>query len=266
MKANDLLTHFLSIAPWVDPNDTVDKIIIGDPNKELSKILVAWQASLAVVQYAIDGDYDAIITHEPTFYFHSDELLQVENLPDDSARKKMALKKKLLIEDAGLVIIRNHDVWDRFPSYGILSAWAKQLGMPDTPQVNGGVQNMYTIAPIKILEYAAKVADRLEIDPRQIQVFGNHNKIISHVGIGAGCYCDIDFFAEMGCNALIVCDDGTSHWSELALTNDMDLPVIRVFHATSEEYGISLMAEYLQKLFNSIRVDYLPFDTKASFL
>jgi len=36
------------------------------------------------VKMAINGNFDAIITHEPTFYMHRDELENLNNLEDGS--------------------------------------------------------------------------------------------------------------------------------------------------------------------------------------
>ena len=131
MKAKDLLAYFLGMAHWVDTDTTVDKIIAGDPEKEISKVLVVWQSTLEAINHAIKNGYDAVMTHEPTFYCHENEVEYVNSLPADSATKQMALRKKRVIEDAKLVILRNHDVWDRFPDCGIPSAWARQLGRED---------------------------------------------------------------------------------------------------------------------------------------
>ena len=38
MKAKDLLEHFLSRADWVDRSNTVDRIIAGNPDKEVEQI------------------------------------------------------------------------------------------------------------------------------------------------------------------------------------------------------------------------------------
>ena len=44
MTASDLLKHFSSLAPWLDET-TVDRIIIGDPEVEVSRVLVTWMST-----------------------------------------------------------------------------------------------------------------------------------------------------------------------------------------------------------------------------
>jgi putative NIF3 family GTP cyclohydrolase 1 type 2 len=269
MKAKDLLNHFLDKATWVDKNNTEDQIIVGDPEKEIKKLMVVWQASMSAVIKAVEGGFDAIMANEPTFYFHIDELKNVAQLPDDSDVKKTALKKKKLIDDAGLVVIRNHDVWCKFPVYGGPNSWARQLGFPvgsAERTVNNGYQSVYPIEPVTALDFANRMKDKMGADPRQIQIFGNRNKKISRVGLGTGCACGVEFFNELNCDLIVVCDDSGSYWRDISLAVDMDLPVIRVFHSASEDYGILLMKEYMDEHFPDIQTEYLPFDTGVSFI
>ena len=74
MKAKEINEFFLSKAHWIDRDTTLDKIIIGDENKEVKKILVSWMSTLSCVEYAIENGFDMIITHECTFWIHENEL------------------------------------------------------------------------------------------------------------------------------------------------------------------------------------------------
>jgi hypothetical protein len=40
MRVTDILEHFLTRANWVDPEKTVDRVIVGDPNKDVDRCLV----------------------------------------------------------------------------------------------------------------------------------------------------------------------------------------------------------------------------------
>ena len=125
---------------------------------------------------------------------------------------------------------------------------------------------MYKIPSTRVCDFATHISQATKANPCEIQIFGDKNRQITKVGIGTGCICEIDSFMEMGCELFIMCDDGASFWSEIAVANDMDIPVIRVFHATSEEYGIQLLAEYMQQQFDNIQTDFCAFDTGVSFL
>ena len=241
MQAREILDHFLSKADWVDPEKTVDRIICGDPEKDVRTAGVTWISSFAAVRAAVEHGVDALITHEPTFWKHMNEHEAMD--ASDIAREK-----KKCIDDAGLVIIRNHDVWDRFPDVGIPWSWARFLGLPGPPVGFGNrdYQHRYDIDPVTLDELAALVAERTAaIGEPMVQVKGDGAQTVSHVGIGTGCCGAIPEYVAMGCDVSIVCDDGSSYWSSIQQAEDMEHPVIRVSHGTSEEPGMVALTEYI---------------------
>lgn len=254
MKAIDLLHHFLSSADWVDPETTVDRIIIGDPQKELHKVLVTWITGWRAVRRAAAEGCDAIVTHEPTFYVHRDEL---DNMPADP----VAQAKKAFLEKKGVVVLRCHDVWDRMPDIGIPWAWARHLGLGNRPAGVGaaGYQHRYDIPPVALDTLARRVAERTALlgEPA-VQVLGDGSRQVAKVGIGTGCCCRVSVFQEMGCEVSIVCDDGTTYWSNLQLADDADHSVIRVNHGTSEEPGMVTLARYIDEHVPGVSATHLP--------
>ena len=119
MKVKELLSHFQEQSrDWVNPEKTVDRVIIGDPEKDVSSVLVTWMSTFYAVKRAVEKGVDLLITHEPTFFEHFDETEKVDQF-------RIGTEKKKFIEDNGLVILRNHDCWDRMPDVGIPWAWAQ---------------------------------------------------------------------------------------------------------------------------------------------
>lgn len=49
MKAIEILEHFLSRAPWVDRETTVDRIIAGDGELDFDRCMVTWMPSFEVL-------------------------------------------------------------------------------------------------------------------------------------------------------------------------------------------------------------------------
>lgn len=94
MKAVEIRNHFLSVADWVAPEKTVDQFILGDPQKEVKTTLVTWISNFSAVRTAVEGRFDMLITHEPTFWEHSNEEENMES-------SETALKKKKFIEQSG---------------------------------------------------------------------------------------------------------------------------------------------------------------------
>jgi putative NIF3 family GTP cyclohydrolase 1 type 2 len=256
MKAIDILEHFLSRAPWIDRERTVDRVIIGDPDKEVARVLVTWMPSLAAVQAAADDRYDMLMCHEPTFYDHLDH----RDAPERAAETEVGARKKDLIEEAGLVVMRNHDCWDRWPGIGIPFAWADFLGFGREPIAKAGRDYMhrYDIEPVSVHELARRIASRTAaIGEPFVQVVGNGDLVVSRVGVGTGCASDPRVFRSMGCDVSIVSDDGTAYWREIQQADDEGHPVIRVHHGTSEEPGMVTLTGCLNEHL-PVSADHLP--------
>ncbi len=162
MKADDIRRHFLSIADWVDPEVTVDRIIVGDPDAKVDRALVSWIASFHAVEEAVARGCQMVITHEPTFWVHANELPSVEQWDPDSVMYAAAERKRRYIEEHGLVVLRVHDAWDAWPEIGIPWAWARHLGLGEEPAAlgEGAYQQRYDIEPVPLDELARRVASR----------------------------------------------------------------------------------------------------------
>ena len=253
MKASEIREHFVSQADWVDPQKTVDRIIVGDPDKEIRRVLVTWISSFQAVRTAVQRGVDMLVTHEPTFWVHAGEL---ETMADGDIEKV----KKQFIEQSGLVILRIHDVWDRMPQVGIPWAWARFLGLGTEPVAVGahGYQHRYDIPPVTLDELAARVAAKTAtIGEPFVQVVGDGTCQVSRVGIGTGCGCNIRGYQDMGCDVSVVCDDGSCYWSNIQRAADGDHPIIRVNHGTSEEPGMVTLTTYINQHLPGIEAQHL---------
>lgn len=252
MNAKDILEHFLSFAKWVDRKTTVDRIIVGDSGTEFKRCLVSWMPSFMVLRHMVEQDIHLLVCHEPTFWNHLD------NHPIDDA----GIRKKLdFIQEHELVILRNHDCWDRWPDVGIPWAWAGFLGLGSKPEAIGadGYQHCYDIDPAPLEAFAHVVAEKCAIlgEPL-VQVTGDPSQMVSRIGIGTGCGCDIPIFQQMGCDCSIVCDDGSVYWEGIQRAEDCGHPVIRVNHGTSEEPGMVTLTEYMNSHFEGLRAEHFP--------
>jgi len=254
MNARGIREHFLARCDWVEEAGTVDRVIAGDPGREAKSAVVTWIASFDACRQAARKKADLLVTHEPTFWKHANEMEQVER--DAFAREKLRF-----IEEAGLTILRIHDSWDRFPDIGIPFAWAEFLGLQGPPARVGPsrYQHRYDIEPVKAGEFARRVAERTAgIGEPMVQFIGDAGKIVSRIGIGTGCCCSPLVYEEMGCDLYVVCDDGSSYWRYIQRSVDAGAPVVRVHHGTSEEPGMVTLARYLSGQFPGVRFEHLP--------
>ena len=261
MKACEIRDHFLSVGDWVDAETTVDRIIVGDPQTDVSRLLVTWISSFSAVREAVRRGCQMLITHEPTFWVHANEVQTIEGWDPASLRGELAVRKRRFIEENDLVILRVHDAWDRMPEIGIPWAWARHLGLGEAPTAISECryQHRYDIAPVRLDDFARRVAARTaDLGEPAVQVTGAPDRRVSRVGIGTGCACDIETFQQMGCDVSIVCDDGTRYWGEIQLAADGEHPVIRVNHGTSEEPGMATLTAYVNEKLPGVSAEHLP--------
>lgn len=261
MKASQILEAFLGVASWVDRETTVDRIIIGDPEREAQRVLVSWMSDFRAVRAAVERGCDLLVTHEPTFWTHRNEVPTIEGWDPGSPQGRIAAEKRKFIEDSGLVILRCHDVWDGMPEIGIPWSWARFLGLGDTPAVlgPGSYQQRYDIPPTTLEGLARRIAERTAtIGEPAVQVVGDGDQTVSKVGIGTGCYCNPQRYQQMGCDVSIVCDDGNWYWESIQCAADAGHAIIRVNHGTSEEAGMVALAQYMRDSFAGLQVEHLP--------
>ena len=124
----------------------VDRVIYGDPNREIEGIAVCWMPYIETIRKATELGANVIVAHEPTFYDHWD----LEGSFHDSAA---VAEKKRIIDENHITIIRCHDVWDVFPDHGILPAWAEFLGLNDAIKIINPF-GIYKIEKQTAIEYA----------------------------------------------------------------------------------------------------------------
>lgn len=269
MQAGAILEHFLSKASWVDRSTTVDRIILGEAGKEINKILVSWMSTMPAVRYAIDNGFDMLMTHEPTFWIHRNEIESLDCKSECNAKLAAAQDKRKLIEDSGLVVIRNHDVWDRIPDVGIPWALARFLGLNSQPYSIGsdGYLLAYGIDEINMVDLAAKISKLTAgLGDPVVQLFGCKSSKITKLGIGTGCFCYPDLFMDMGCNGAIVCDDGCLYWKDISWALETGLPLIRIGHGTSEEPGMSSLTDYINENLVGISAEHYKLKLGVSYI
>lgn len=241
MKVADILEHFLAKADWIDRTNTVDRVLFGDPQKDVDRCLVTWMPNFAALRHAVDNGFKLIIGHEPLLYHHRDDK------PEEQVHGQAKLE---YARSNDLVVLRNHDAWDRWPEIGIPWAWREFLGLegPPAATIRGDYQHRYDIEPVTLRAFAESVAQRCgAIGEPMVQVTGDLSQKVSKIGIGTGCGCKIENYLDMGCDCSVVCDDGSCYWAGIQMAEDIGHPVIRVNHGTSEEAGMVTLTNYINQ-------------------
>lgn len=252
MRVTDILEYFLSRADWVNRETTVDRVILGDEQADVDHCVVSWMPSFRALRHMVERGLRLLICHEPTFWNHRD---------NRSADDPVSQEKLAYIRDHDLVILRNHDCWDRWPDVGIPWAWADFLGLGNSPQAvaSDGYQQRYDIEPVPLDTFARRLAQRCDsLGEPLVQVTGDGSQMVSRIGVGTGCGCDIPTYQAMDCDCSIVCDDGSCYYGGIQRADDSSHPVIRVNHGTSEEPGMITLTKYINESLEGLRAEHLP--------
>ncbi|NLS78748.1 MAG: hypothetical protein GXY76_15955 [Chloroflexi bacterium] len=249
MNTYELREYLLARAPWVDRAKTVDTIKAGDPYREVKRVAVGWMSTILDLRAAHELGCDLFITHEPTFWEHSQEERELRGV-------EPGLTKQRFLDQTGMVVLRVHDTWDYWPEIGIRESWARGLGLTqlvgeDETRLHG----VYAVEPQTLGQFAAQVATRVKpLGEDCVRVMGDPERPVSRVAVGVGCLVPDKDAVDMGADALVVCYDGATYWRKRERIYELGVGVIVVEHGTSELWGLESLARYLGETFPELEV------------
>lgn len=238
--------YLLNHSPWVDPDNTVDRILYGDPDRRTDRVAVTWYPAIETLRAAHDAGCGIVVSHEPLFWKHRE--------PDPLwYDKRPGIAKKAFLDETGMTVLRAHDSWDQWPDAGIRDSLARFLGLSDPVAVwekAPAVLAVYAIEPQPLRQFAQHVADRVAaLGEDSVRVTGDPDRIVSRPSIGVGCFCPNADMVEQGGDVLVVCYDGASYWEARERLHEMNAAVIAIEHGTSEMPGIESLARHLGQAF-----------------
>lgn len=118
MRIQDLIDELIAQAGG-RLEQTVDTVKAGDSSRMASHVGTCFMATAEVVRKAQALGVDFLITHESTYYNHTDE---------DRPGHPVVAAKRRLVEESGLTIWRYHDYIHRCQPDGIVEGVLEALG------------------------------------------------------------------------------------------------------------------------------------------
>jgi len=239
--------------PWNE--QTVDTFKDGDPSTPVAGIAVTMMATLDVLQRAAAAGANLVITHEPTFYGHLDQLEPLEKEND-----AVTAAKRAFIREHKLVVLRMHDHWHRRKPDGIEAGMIRALGWERFQRPES--EFLFTIPPTTLGELAARVRDKL--GARTLRVVGDPTLSVSKVAMAPGF---AGFPAHAGAlrrddvEVLVI---GEAHeWETVeyvadAVAEGRRKALIVVGHIPSEQAGMQDFARWLEPLIRGTPVSFIP--------
>lgn len=235
------------------PN-TVDTIKGGDPETRVTGIATTFMDSLDVLRQAVAHGDNLVITHEPTFYNHVDDLAALPNDP-------VVAEKLKYITDHHLVVWRFHDGWHRHVPDGIMTGMIDELGLRSAQQ---GVDSHLFVLPQPMTVRALATMLQQKTGAIAVRVVGDPAMQVTKLALmpgAAGLQRQVQMLEDPAVQVLIVGE--ATEWEAIPYARDAaaegrSKALILLGHDASEEAGMRYCAEWLHGVLPGMRIDFLP--------
>jgi putative NIF3 family GTP cyclohydrolase 1 type 2 len=252
MNVKDAVDTILDACAIERITNTCDQLITGSWEAEVTGIATTFMATPDVIREAAARGANLIITHEPTFFTHADELDWLEN--DEVYHRKQALIKEL-----GINIWRFHDHIHSMTPDLIFAGMRRDLGW----ETFGDPTNsfLYTIPSTTVPDLAELLKERLGIEA--VRLVGDLETRVEKVGllIGGGSLglgsdtMPMEMMREHDLDVIVAGE--ILEWTLCAYVRDaaqlgMKKALIVAGHNRTEEAGMKHLPEWLAKVLPSI--------------
>ncbi|MEL6256492.1 MAG: Nif3-like dinuclear metal center hexameric protein [Bacteroidota bacterium] len=232
--------------------DTVDTIKSSTGDQKLTGIVTTFLATIEVIRAAIDKNANLIITHEPTYYNHRDE---VEWLKEDPVYEY----KRNLLEENNIVVWRFHDYWHKVRPDGILQGFINAMGWQGF--LNTKIENACFIPKTTMKELASFLKRQLKLD--RCFYIGDPELACSSIGMLPGSWGrekHIDLLRK-DIDVLIIGE--AAEWETVEYVRDASMAgmkkgLIILGHANSEEPGMFYLVEWLGRFLPQVPIFHVP--------
>ena len=238
---------------WSDT--TVDTFKAGDPDTPVTGIATTMMATLDVLQRAAAAGANLVITHEPTFFAHLDEVKVFEAEQDP-----VYLAKQRFIREHHMVVWRFHDHWHRRTPDGIQAGVVSALGW-DAYRVTGD-EPLFVLPATTVAALASDVKARLKVDA--MRIVGTPGMSITRVALlpgASGFPSHRALLQRADVEALVIGE--VPEWETIeyvvdAVAAGFKKALIVPGHVPSEQAGMETCAEWLKGFVTEVPVQFVP--------
>jgi putative NIF3 family GTP cyclohydrolase 1 type 2 len=236
--------------PW--KAETVDGIIAGDPNTPVTGVATTMMATYAVIKRAAAQGLNLVVSHEPTFWSHQEDVSKVQN--DPLYREKLAF-----IKEHKLVSFHFHDHWHALlPRDGIAEGMMRRIGW--SQYVSADDPQRFTIPATTLGDLTSLLRDKLKA--KTIRTIGRPEMTVSKVKSSwgyAGKFPAVEWL-NGDIDVLIVGE--TWEWELQEYVADLvaanrNKALIMVGHINSEQWGMDYCSEWLRGFVTEVPVKFL---------
>ena len=230
--------------------ETVDTFKAGNPETTVRGIATTVMATMSVLERAAAAGRNFIISHEPTFYGHTDSTTEIENDP-------IYQRKAELIKKHDLVVWRFHDHWHMRRPEPMAQGFYQAMGWEKYVQPSGRIITV----PEMTLAAAAKLT-REKMGIKALRLMGDPATKITRVGYMPG-YGQLPAMMRVMADADLVFTGEQREWEGLYYAHDAIAAgrpkgVIVMGHAVSEEPWMKVCADWLKTFITEVPVELIP--------
>ena len=233
--------------------DTVDRIVAGSADVRVRGIATTMMATHDVLQRAAAAGCNFVITHEPTFYSHTDELAPFGDDPTLRAKRDF-------IAAHDMAVFRFHDHWHLMSPDGIGTGMARELGWE--ANADAAHPGEFVFPEIRLDEFAAAMARRL--GARSMRILGDARLPVRRVAARwgyASLLPDLRAIAARPDIDLVIVGE-TREWELVEYVDDQvalgqGKALIVLNHVASEQGGMKYCAEWLRGFIDEVPVRFV---------
>ncbi len=242
VKINEIINIMEGLAPLY-LKESYDNVgfMVGDREKEVTKVLVALDCTIKVIEEAKELGAQLILTHHPLLF------IKPKTITTDSLQGKKLMK---LIEN-GIALYSSHTNWDTVKG-GLNDEFVKILGFQESKIIEvapsdptAGVGRIVQLKEETTLEEIIKgIKDKLKI--QNLRYSGDLNKKVRTIALVNGSGEDyLQQAYDLGAELLIT-GDTTYHF--VSDYEEMGLSVIDIGHFNSEWPLVMRLSEKIKKI------------------
>jgi dinuclear metal center YbgI/SA1388 family protein len=209
---------------------------IGNPQKEVSTILVTLTVTEEIVQKAISDQVDLIVAHHPLIF------KPLYSIRTDQPQG--AILTALLQQGAAVYVA--HTNLDQAPA-GLNHWLAREVGLEEervlVPGIHAGVGlgRIGTIAPLTLGDLAQKLENLWGLP---IRIVSDRRRLVSRLAVVGGSGGDFIEQAKAAGAHCLITGDVSYHDALDAIA--LDLAVLDAGHFATERIAVKQLAQYLQ--------------------
>jgi putative NIF3 family GTP cyclohydrolase 1 type 2 len=231
--------------------ETVDNVKAGDPSINVTGIATTFMATMDVLKKAHARGLNFVITHEPTFYSHTDDLSTHEN-------SLIQQEKLKFIQDNGIVVFRFNDHIHRHNPDMITEGVVDKF---DWQTYRNGASNTFTIPEMSLEDIVKHI--EMKFSAKTVRVVGDPEEKFTKVGIQLGASGSNSHFKIMeDPNVDLLILGESNEWETVPYVLDaVELGykkgLIVMGHADSEEAGMYYFANWLRGFYPNIPIEFI---------